>query len=266
MNPCVFQFSEINWVENSSNLVVIEKVGEIVRMALNMLDEICPGYRGMNRAVQKLIRDTRRQIAPNLRAFAPDIDEIFRIRESLNYCVWKWETMSLSLDSLFLKEIRRWHEIRTYTALIWMPCKSKRETQTKMIKRYFNAIDAGDLEKVYSMYDKDIQYSRTTFHRKWSKIVSVSYPPFGDVVFWPIPIPGKASFMRYYDTMRDMSGKHAISYITNWANWSVISEWSYTWTTRSWDKQINIPRWRDIVYFNVSWKIVRRYSLIEKDE
>ena len=52
-----------------------------------MLDEICPGYRGMNRAVQKLVRDTRRQIAPNLRAFAPDIDEIFRIRESLNYCV-----------------------------------------------------------------------------------------------------------------------------------------------------------------------------------
>ena len=87
MNPLVFQFSEIKRVENSSNLAAIEKVGEIVRRALNMLDEICPSYRGMNRAVQKLIRDTRRQIAPHLRAFAPDIDEIFRIRESLNYCV-----------------------------------------------------------------------------------------------------------------------------------------------------------------------------------
>lgn len=266
MNSWVFQFSEVSWVENSSNLPAIEKIGEIVRRALNTLDEICPGYRGMNRGVQKLIRDTRKQITPHLRAFAPDINEIFRIRESLNYCVWEWEVPSLSLECLFLRELRRWHEIRTCTAFIWTLCKSKRETQTKIVKRYFDAIDAGDLEKVYRMYDEKIQYSRTTFHRRWWKIISVSYPPFGDVAMWPIPIPGKNNFMRFYDAMRDMTGKHTIFYTSNWANGSVISEWSYTWTTRSGDKQIHIPRWRDIVSFNEGWKIVSRYSLIEKDE
>lgn len=141
-----------------------------------------------------------------------------RIRQSLNFCTFPVNQKDHPLENHFEEELRRWHELRTIGALVGQPCVvSKRETQRKIVRRYFNHIDTGKLEPIFQMYADDINYLRLTFSRKKGRIVSVTYPPFGDTVSGPVAIPSKSDFIDYYRNARDMTGKHTLQYIANGA-------------------------------------------------
>lgn len=153
------------------------------------------------------------------------MDEIIRIGQSLNFCTFPINTGGSILENHFEEELRRWHELRTIGALVGQPCVlAKRETQRKIVQRYFSHIDKGKMEQIFPMYANDINYLRVTFSRKKGHIISVSYPPFGDIVSGPVAIPSKADFVHYYRNGRNMTGKHTIQYIANGAQGWVFSE------------------------------------------
>lgn len=262
-----FHFSTLDKNESGGSLEFCEQVAEIVRKKLNILDEWFPWYEGLTRWVRQIISTTKKIVAPSVATYTPPIDEIIRIRQSLNFCTFPVDNKEHPLENHFEAELRRWHELRTIGALVGQPCVvAKRETQRKIVRRYFSHIDTGKLEQIFQMYADDINYLRVTFSRKKGRIVSVTYPPFGDIVSGPVAIPSKADFMSYYRRGRDMTGKHIIQYIVNGAQGWVFSEWSYEGHESASGKDISIPRWRDIVRFNSIGEIDMRYSLIEKDE